>query len=92
MTTYTALLDFCELALNDVSNSTWLRSTLGQWADEAMRALPILRPMRNSYAVVSPLNKLDMPSDFREMVSVEYPLNEDPPSYLIRMNRLDPDF
>ena len=33
-----------------------------------------------------------LPADFRELISVEYPISQQPPVYLVRKNHLDPDF
>jgi hypothetical protein len=63
------------------------------WAEEAMLAFPILRPQvddhTNGGAVVY---VYDLPANFREVVSIEYPISQQPPKYLVRKNRLDPDF
>ena len=91
-TAFLSLLDHIEFALDDTPNTQWSRIILVAWAKEALRVFPILRPMYNSYLFVGSTHTIDLPADFREVVSVEYPENEDPPVYLKRMNHLDQDF
>jgi len=91
-TTFTSLLDQIEYAIDDPTNQQWIRATLIMWAKEAMRVFPILRPNQDSYLFVGSTHTVELPADFREIVSVEYPKNQDPPVYLKRMNWLDQDF
>jgi len=88
------LLDDCMLAIGDTAGATWSRAdVITPWAKEAMLAFPILRPTTNTTTVaISAKHNHKMPVDFREIVNVEYPIGEEPPIFLTRMNHLDPEF
>jgi hypothetical protein len=92
--TFTKLLSDCLIALGDPLAATWSRTnTIWPWAEEAMLAFPILRPML--YDLTNGASKIyyfDLPVDFREVLTVEYPVAQTPTSFLARKNRLDPDF
>ncbi len=92
-TTFTKLLTDCSVAMGDNSGTIWSRvNTIWPWAVEAMLAFPILRPRRQDATTASATNSLALAGDFREIISVEYPVAQTPPVYLSRKNRLDPDF
>jgi hypothetical protein len=93
-TSFFKLLTDCLTALGDSDASTWSRvNVIWPWCIEAMLAFPILRPAQQQITVAgSATHQHDLSTDFREIVSVEYPVNQDPPELLHRMNRLDPDF
>jgi hypothetical protein len=88
------LLDDCMLAIGDVAGATWSRAdVITPWAKEAMLAFPILRPTTESLTVaIAAKHNHKLPVDFREIVSVEYPIGEEPPVFLTRMNHFDPQF
>lgn len=92
--TFYQLLSDCSTALGDLLGQTWSReNVIWPWCIEAMRTFPILRPMFYGYSAPSDdIHSFDLPDDFRELISVEYPVNQSPPQYLIRKNRFDPDF
>ncbi len=91
--TYTKLLSDCLVAMGDPMAVTWPRpTTMFAWTDEAMLAFPILRPMALNHTMAATGHNFALPDDFREVISVEYPVNQDPPHYLTRKNELDPDF
>jgi hypothetical protein len=92
--TFTAYVNDCQLALGDTGNVIWDRDAVViWWAKEAIMAFPILNPSAEDLTVTITANRQHkLPLDFREIVSVEYPIGEDPPVYLSRMNRFDPDF
>lgn len=96
--TFSKLLTDILLALSDNLAAVWSRSdVITPWAEEAMLSFPILRPMHYTFtntapAAQNPKYVLDMPADFREIVAVEYPIDQQPPSYLERKNHLDPGF
>jgi hypothetical protein len=93
-TSFKTLLTDCLVALGDSTGATWSRvNRMWPWVIEAMKTFPILRPMLDDHtngALAS--YGLQLPTDYREIISVEYPINQFPTSYLIRKNRLDPDF
>ncbi len=92
--TFTSLIDDCLLVLNDPFATVFPRTTaIKPWAIEAILNFPILRAMRddhsNGLAIVYTFR---LAEDFREVISVEYPVGLTPPTYLTRKNRLDPAF
>jgi hypothetical protein len=91
-TIFSDLIDECEIMLNDVTHAVWTRNLVTHWCKEAMLAFPILRPQQMTYTFLSAGYSIPMATDFREMLSVEYPVDESPPKYLQRMNRHDEDF
>jgi hypothetical protein len=88
------LLTDCLVALGDADAATWSRTAIMiPWCKEAIRTFPILRPMRDDHTNGgSVVYSFALPDDFREVISVEYPISQQPPEYLVRKNRLDPDF
>jgi hypothetical protein len=88
------LLTDCLVALGDTNANIWSRTdVIWPWCIEALRTFPILRPMKDDHTNgLSTVYNYTLPSDFREVISVEYPVNQQPPSYLTRKSRLDPDF
>jgi hypothetical protein len=93
-TTFKHLLTDCLVALGDSSGVTWSRvDRIWPWCIDAMLSFPILRPMLDDHTNgASPVYGLQMPTDFREIISVEYPIGQFPTAYLIRKNRLDAGF
>src|SRR4030043_907384 len=92
--TWTKVLSDCLIALGDPLAATWRRtSVIWPWLQEAVLNFPLLRPMIQDYTNgVSIVYSYAAPSDFREVITVEYPISQQPPIYLARKNRLDPDF
>ncbi len=92
--TFAQLLTDCSVALGDISGTCWSRSdVIIPWCLEAMRTFPFGRPMLLTHLVsAGEVHTFDLPEDYRELVSVEYPIDEIPPSYLIRRSHFDPEF
>jgi len=92
--TFTQLITDCMVAAGDEEAVTWARPTIArQWVIEAILQFPILRPMLDDHVNgASIVYSFSMPADFRELISVEYPISQQPPTYLVRKNHLDPDF
>jgi hypothetical protein len=92
--TFQDLLSDCLVALGDDNGLTWSRiNKIWPWCIEAMRTFPFGRPMKEDHTLlVGEDIKFDLPSDFREVISVEFPVNQNPPQYLTRLNRFDPNF
>ena len=90
---FSQLLTDCLVSLGDDDASTWSRTdVIWPWCIEAMMAFPILRGMELEYTMLAASHKVTLPSDFREIISVEYPIDQEPPVYLTRLNHLDPAF
>jgi hypothetical protein len=92
--TFTELLNSCSIALGDISGTVFDREDkIWPWCIEALTTFPIPRPMFVDYTVlITDDHGFDLPADFRDIISVEYPVSQTPPHYLLRKNRLDPDF
>jgi hypothetical protein len=82
------------VALGDSSGTVWSRTNrMLPWCIEAIRTFPILRPMLDDHTNgASVVYSYDMPEGFRQVISVEYPISQVPPVYLVRKNHLDPTF
>ncbi len=91
---FQSLLTDALMALGDSTGVTWSRiNRMWPWAIEAMRTFPNLRPMHDDQTIVAgETHGYDMPVDFREVISIEFPISQSPPVYLIQKNRLDPEF
>lgn len=90
---FAKLLDDCLLALGDSDASTWERATvISPWAVEAILQFPILRPKLQVVTMLTESHTVELNDDFREMISVEHPVSQEPPQYLLRKNHFDPDF
>jgi hypothetical protein len=92
--TWSKVLTDCLVSLGDSLAATWSRtSVISPWVAEAVINFPILRPMLDDHTNgASIVYSYQAPVDFREVITVEYPISEQPPSYLARKNRLDEDF
>ncbi len=88
------LLTDCLVALGDSGGAVWSRlGRMTPWCIEAIITFPILRPMLEDHTIaIGEEYKLDLPVGFREVISVEYPISQQPPKYLVRKNRMDPSF
>jgi hypothetical protein len=94
MTTLAQLADRCQLALADSGAVVWDQTTVESWVKEGLRDYNIHLPRRRlaSINVSAGTRKYDLPDDFRELLSVEYPSGEDPPVYLERRSHRDDNF
>jgi hypothetical protein len=92
--TWSKVLDHCLIAMGDTAGATWSRTlTIWPWVQEAVLNFPILRPMLDDHTNgASIVYSYAANTDFREVISVEYPISQQPPTLLVRKNRLDPDF
>jgi hypothetical protein len=92
-TSFQSLLSACLVALGDSTGAMWSRTdVIWPWCIEAMLAFPILRPMQDTPSTAAATHVITLPSDFREIISVEYPVGQEPPVYLSRRNSFDPNF
>jgi hypothetical protein len=84
----------CLVALGDSAGVTWSRTNrMFSWCIEAIQSFPILRPMLDDHTNgAAKVYSYAMPEGFRQVISVEYPISQVPPVYLVRKNRLDPKF
>ena len=93
MITLGTLLTRIQNALGDPNGTTWDRTTtVWPFAVDAIRVFPILRPKTVVQTVEEAGHSFTLPSDFRKVIYVEYPLYQDPPEYLMRKPHLDATF
>jgi hypothetical protein len=92
--TFTKLVSDCLVSAGDEDAATWPRPGIAiPWVKEAILQFPILRPQLDDHTNgASVVYSYSMPAGFREVISVEYPISQQPPVYLVRKNHLDPDF
>jgi hypothetical protein len=91
---FESYLTACLVALGDSAGTTWSRiNRMMPWCIEAIRTFPILRPMKDDHTNgASIVYNFAAAIDFREVISVEYPVGGTPITYLVRKYRLDPTF
>lgn len=91
---FSQLLSDCLIALGDDNGLVWSRiNKIWPWCIEAMQTFPFGRPQRLDHTITAgELRHFDLPVGFREVISVEFPVDQDPPVYLKRYNRFDPYF
>jgi hypothetical protein len=81
-------------ALSDAGEATWGDSVIEEWVIEGIREysqhFPRLRT--GTETTVADQHEYDLPNTCMELELVEYPTGEDPPKYLTRKSRKDPDF
>ena len=93
MLTFGSLLDRIQDSLGDPSSATWARTTtIWQWACDALREFEIYRPKSVTITLTAAGHSNALPSDFRQVIYVEYPAAQYPPEYLNRRNHLEPGF
>jgi hypothetical protein len=96
MTTLAELADKAQNALDDAGAATWSQAVIEEWCVDAIRDYSRYFPrvIREdiSTGAVGGVHEHDLPNDFRDIITVEYPQGEDPPEYLDRLHYQDPYF
>ena len=96
MTTVAQLADRCQIALSDTAATTWPQATVEDWVCDAIRDYSQYFPRVVTSTVDAigaiAVHYLDLPTTFLEMVSVEFPKGENPPTYLERRSIHHPEF
>jgi hypothetical protein len=92
MTLLSAIADRAQVVLGDSAAGTWSQAVVEGWIKEAIRdySQHFKRTKTVSTVLTSGdtgVHSFDLPGDFRDMVEVEYPADEDPPVYLKRLSR-----
>ena len=92
--TLTQLIDQCEADLSDSGNATWLAADIERWLRDGIADYSAHFPRTITVEVSCNLNdrEYDLPADFQDVISVEYPKSEDPPQFLQRRPHTHPDF
>ncbi len=85
-TTLQSLIDACEADLADSGNATWSAADITQWCRDAIAdyGQHFPRILQTDITTSADDRQYDLPSNFIDVVSVEYPQGEDPPEYLKR--------
>jgi len=93
-TTLTQLIDKCEADLADSGNATWAAADIEQWLRDAIAdySAHFPRIVTTEIELATDDQTYDLESDFIEVISVEYPNNNDPKTYLQRRPYTHPDF
>ena len=96
---FTELVDHIEYQLGFIGPASgypemaWDRSlNLVPWANQALQSFPLLKPRQEGYTLIETTHTIDMPTDFVDIMSVEYPAHQEPPVYLFRLNYLEKGF
>jgi len=95
MTTLQNLIDACEADLADSGNATWSAADITQWCRDAIADYSLHFPLTEGPATSTPgdgVHTVDLPKRFVEIISVEFPGDEDPPQFLERRPHTHPDF
>lgn len=97
MATVEDLADRIQLSLNDAGAGTWPQATVESWVVDAIRDYSQYFPRIKTTSVDSIGGTPDdheilLPTDFMEMIYVEFPKGEEPPVYLERRSRMAPNF
>ena len=95
-TTLAEIADRAQLTLNDAAAGTWPQATVEAWVVEAIRdyTQSFPRTVKSTITVgAAPVgHEFDLSADYISMILVEYPGDEDPPTYLKRRHRTHPQF
>ena len=94
MTTLAELTTRVQTALADASAETWAAATIQSWIEEAIREYSIHFPRQRETTIAcsDDVRQYDLPADFQDVVSAEYPDGEDPPEYLRRLSHHHPSY
>jgi hypothetical protein len=94
MTSLSDLEDRCQVAVNDALGTTWPGTSISAMLKDAIRDYSMHFPRSLSATVTTAAgqHQYNIARLARAIVSVEYPTGEDPPEYLLRMDRRNPAF
>lgn len=94
MTTLATLVNLCEADLSDSGNATWAAADIQQWIVDAIADYTqhFRRELSQDLTTILNDRTYDLPDVCLDIVSVEYPLGEDPPTYLQPRSHTHKDF
>jgi hypothetical protein len=94
MTTLAALADLAQVQLSDSGAGSWAQATVEGFALDAIREYTksFHRVREQTIDCVADTHEYSLAADFVAVLSVEYPVGEDPPEYLTRRDHLFDDF
>lgn len=86
--TLAALINRCQVFLNDESDTTWDTEMIGTFLNDGIRdySQHFPRVKAQSIAMSADERQYDLPEDIIGILTVEYPAGNDPPQYLTRKN------
>jgi hypothetical protein len=86
--------DWAQIALGDPTGAIWSDATVEAWVIEAIRdySIHFKRLKTKTIDCVDDQHNYELPYDVREIITVEFPVGEDPPAYLDLLTRKDPRF
>ena len=84
----------CAGLLGDPSYATFTQLQIDDWINQAVRDLSIHFPRISTYSITTALgdHTYDLDTYVKGIVSVEYPVNQNPPRFLARKSYTDPTF
>jgi len=92
--TFGDLLDRVMISLGDATGATWDREdVIWDWIIDAIKELPFYIPSEGE--LKHDLNhdhEFTLPAATVSVVAVEYPIDQDPPAYLVRKSHFEPNF
>ncbi len=93
MTTLQSLINSCESHLGDEANAVWAPADIEQWCRDGMADYSLHFPRTLSQTInCVDTYEYDLSPGFLDIISVEYPDGQDPPSFLSWKDRLDNNF
>ena len=94
MTTLATLADSIQDILSDAAAAKWTQAVIEAWLNQAIQDYTQHFTRRKSTTISTTADDrtYDLPSDFRHIISVEYPTSQTPPEYLSRRPYTHPDF
>lgn len=93
-TTITNVADQAQYALGDTGAGTWPQATVEAWVKEAIQdyGAHFRRVKKKTINCSDDTHYYALDYETRELLMVQYPYGEDPPQYLDRLTRKDPNF
>jgi hypothetical protein len=94
MATVANIADRAQNAMNDAAAGTWSQAIVEEWICEGIRDynLYFRRTVTESLSILNAVDTRTLSRLCREVIHVEYPTGDDPPTYLHRKNRYAADF
>lgn len=89
MTLLSEIVSLAQVAIGDSGAGTWPQSSVEGWCRAALRVLSMEFPriIELAIAAVDAAREYELPADYHDAISVEYPAGEERPSYLQRWPR-----
>lgn len=94
MTTLQNLIDRIQNQLGDSGAATWAEATLEEWIETALAEYTQHFPRQRVTTIsdTADVHEYELPADFMDAITVEFPVGEEPQRYLKRKPITDPDF